>query len=79
MNSCPANCAAAIPTSSCPPENPRSRVLIGPIATPNNLIMPRRSSSSVTAAIPPNRVKLGSGAPIRTLRPNRRISRTLST
>ena len=59
--------------------NPRSRVLIGPIAASNSLIIPSRSTSSVTAAIPENRVSDGSGAPIRTRRRNRRISRTLPT
>jgi hypothetical protein len=40
---------------------------------------PSRSTSSVTATIPDTGVSDGSGAPIRTRRRNRRISRTLST
>jgi hypothetical protein len=78
-NSSPARCAAAIPTSSCPPDNPRSRALIGPIAASSSLIMPRRSTSSVTATIPDTAVSDGSGAPIPTRRRSRRISRNLST
>jgi hypothetical protein len=53
--------------------------LIGPIAESNSLIIFSRSVSSDTAAIPENRVTDGSGAPIRTRRRNRRISRTLPT
>jgi len=53
--------------------------LIFPIAASNSLIMFRWSTSSVTATIPENRVNLGSGAPIRTRRRNRAISRTLPT
>ena len=75
----PANCAAAIPTSSSPPVWPRSRALIGPITASSNQIMPSRSTSSVTAAIPDTPVNLGSGAPTRTRRRNRRIPRTLPT
>ena len=77
--SSPASCAHAIPTNSCPPDNPRSRTLIGPIAASNNRIMPSRSTSSLTAAIPDTGVSDGSGAPTRTRRRNRRISRTLPT
>ncbi len=61
------------------PVNPRSRALIGPIAASNCLIMFRRSTNSVTAAIPDTGVSDGSGAPIRTRRRNRAISRTLPT
>jgi hypothetical protein len=53
--------------------------LIGPIAASNSLIMARRSTSSVTAAMPEYRASNGSGAPIRTRRRNRWISRTLPT
>jgi hypothetical protein len=53
--------------------------LIGPIAASNNLIISRRSINSVTAAIPEYGVTDGSGAPIRTRRRNRPISRTLPT
>jgi hypothetical protein len=53
--------------------------LIGPIAASNSLIMFSRSTSSVTATSPDTGVNDGSGAPIRTRRRNRRISRTLST
>ncbi len=60
--SSPASCADASPTSNSPPVNPRSRVLIGPIAPSNLLIIPRRSTSSVTAAIPDTGVSDGSGA-----------------
>jgi hypothetical protein len=77
--SSPASCAAAIPTSNSPPVNPRSRTLIGPIAASNSLIMSRRSTNSVTATIPESRVNDGSGAPSRTRRRNRAISRTLPT
>ena len=77
--SSPANCAAAIPTSNYPPEKPRSRVLIDPIARSNSLIMFKRSTSSVTATSPENWVSDGSGAPTRTRRRNRRISRILPT
>jgi hypothetical protein len=52
---------------------------MGPIAASNSLIMFSRSTSSVTAAIPENRVSDRSGAPTRTRRRNRRISRTLPT
>jgi len=53
--------------------------LIGPIAASNSLIMPRRSTNSVTAAIPDTGVNDGSGAPICTRRRDRAISRTLPT
>jgi hypothetical protein len=53
--------------------------LIGPIAALNSWIIPRRSINSVTAAIPENRVTDRSGAPTRTRRRNRQISRTLPT
>jgi hypothetical protein len=53
--------------------------LIGPIATSSNLIMFRRSSNSVTATIPENRVNDASGAPIPTSRRNRLTSHTLPT
>jgi hypothetical protein len=53
--------------------------LIGPIATSNNLIIFRRSTSSVTATIPDTAVSDESGAPIPTSRRNRRIPRNLST
>jgi hypothetical protein len=45
--------------------------LIGPIAASNNLIMPRRDTSSVTAAIPDDPVTDQSAAPIRTRCRNR--------
>jgi hypothetical protein len=75
--SSPASCAEANPTSNWPPEKPRSRALIDPIARSNSLIMFRRSTNSVTATIPDTGVSDGSGAPTRTRRRNRRISRTL--
>jgi hypothetical protein len=53
--------------------------LIGPIAASNSRIIPSRSTNSVTATIPEYRVTDGSGAPIRTRRRNRWISRTLPT
>jgi hypothetical protein len=53
--------------------------LIGPIAASNSWIMFSRSINSVTAAIPENRVTDGSGAPTRTRRRTRQISRTLPT
>jgi hypothetical protein len=53
--------------------------LIGPIVASNSRIIPSRSTSSVTAAIPENEVTDGSGAPTRTRRRNRWISRSLPT
>ncbi len=53
--------------------------VIGPIAASNNLITSRRPTSSATATIPDTGVNDGSGAPTRTRRRNRWISRTLPT
>jgi hypothetical protein len=53
--------------------------LIGPIAASNSVIMPSRSTNSVTAASPDTGVNDGSDAPTRTRRRNRRISRTVLT
>jgi hypothetical protein len=53
--------------------------LIGPIAASSSRIIASRSTSSVTAANPEYRVNDGSGAPTRTRRRNRWISRTLPT
>ena len=61
----PASCAAAIPASSCPAPNPRSRCLMGLTAVSSALITPSRSHSSVIAARPAFGVSAGSGAPIR--------------
>ena len=77
--SSPASCAAAMPTSTSPPEKPRSRFLIGPIAASNRSITPSRSTNSVTASMPENPVNDPSGAPIRTRRRNPRCRRILPT
>ena len=62
--SSPASCAAAIPVSTCPPENPRLRCLTGPIPASSASIRPSLPHSSVTASIPPALVSDGSAAPI---------------
>ena len=63
--SSPASCAAAIPVSSSPAPNPRSRCLTGPTAASSAPITPSRPHSSVMAARPAFGVSAGSGAPIR--------------
>jgi len=77
--SSPTSCAAAIPTSNCPPVNPRSRTSIGPTVASNSPIMSRRSTNSVTATVPDTGANDRSGAPTHTRRRNRPISRTLPT
>jgi hypothetical protein len=57
----------------------RSASAGGSDGPPGSRIIPSRSTSSVTAAGPENRVGDRSGAPTRTRRRNRRISRTLPT
>jgi hypothetical protein len=79
QKSSPASCAAATPTSSCPPVSPRRRCLSGLIAASNRPITSSRSASSVTASIPDTGVNVRSGAPIRTRRRPRRQPRTLPT
>ena len=64
--SSPASCAAAIPHSSSPAPNPRSRCLTGPTAASSAPITPSRSHSSVIAARPAFAVSDASGAPTRT-------------
>ena len=64
--SSPASCAAAIPHSSSPAPNPRSRCLMGPTVASSSSTTPSRSHSSVTAAIPAFAVSDASGAPART-------------
>ncbi len=61
--SSPASCAAAIPVSSCPAPNPRSRCFTGPTAASSAPITPRRSHSPVTATIPAFGVSARSAAP----------------
>ena len=63
--SSPASCAAAIPASSSPAPNPRSRCLMGPTAASSALITPSRPHSSLITARPAFGVSAGSGAPIR--------------
>ena len=63
--SSPASCAAAIPASSSPAPNPRSRCLMGPTAVSSALITPSRSHNSVITARPAFGVNARSGAPIR--------------
>jgi hypothetical protein len=67
------------PDQQLRPGEPAVAGLDRPDRVSNSVIMFRRSISSVTATIPENRVSLTSGAPMRTIRRNRRISRTLPT
>ena len=64
--SSPASCAAAIPASSSPAPNPRSRCLIGPTAASSAPVTSSRSHNSLIAAIPAFGVSDASGAPART-------------
>ena len=64
--SSPASCAAAIPHSSSPAPNPRSRCLTRPTAASSASITPSRLHNSVTAARPAFAVSDASGAPART-------------
>ncbi len=77
--SCPNSCAPANDTSSCPPDRPRLRVLIGPIPASNADTTPSRSTSSDTASIPAAGVNDGSGAPTTTRGRPPFPPRTLST
>jgi len=77
--SSPASCAAAIPVSSCPAPNPRSRCFTGPTAASSAAITPSRSHSSVTAAIPAFGVSARSATPARTCRRFRFPPRILAT
>ena len=61
--SSPASCAAAIPHSTSPAPNPRSRCLTGPTAASSAPITPSRSYSSVMTARPAFAVSDASGAP----------------
>jgi len=63
--SSPASCAAAIPASSSPAPNPRSRCLTGPTAASSAPITPSRPHNSVITARPAFGVSAGSGTPIR--------------
>ena len=64
--SSPASCAAAMPVSSSPAPNPRSRCLTGPTAASSASITPSRPHNSVIAARPAFAVSDRSGAPART-------------
>jgi hypothetical protein len=76
--SSPHSCAAAIPTSTCPALNPRSRALIGPTASSSRSITASRSHNSVTAVSPENLVS-DSSAPTCTRAHRARLPRTLRT
>jgi hypothetical protein len=77
--SSPASCAAAIPTNTSPAVCPRRRCLNDPIAASNRPITSSRSTSSVTAISPENRVSDSSGAPTCTRARRARRLRTLRT